>query len=176
MSLTVAIIVLPLFRRYSERMATAYLGMSLLVLATIVLETLAIRDMIALSLEYTKPGAPTALLDTLGALARSRRISAHFTNLVFAHATMLLLHVILYRFALVPRALAAAGIATAVVSTAAVTMPLLGYGLVFLLILPMGLTSFALAIWLLVRGFAERGHPHHGDRSSRENDQTLQFA
>src|SRR5688572_235306 len=41
MSLTVAILALPLFRRYSERMAIAYLAMSLVVLATIVMETLA---------------------------------------------------------------------------------------------------------------------------------------
>jgi hypothetical protein len=45
----------------------------------------------------------------------------------------------------------------------AVTMPLLGFGLVFLLIAPMALTSFALAFWLLARGFAERGKPVRGD-------------
>ena len=159
MSLTVAILALPVFRRYSERMAVAYLAMSLLVLATIVMETLAIRDMVALSLEYARPGAPTALLEMMGVLARSTRLSAHFTNLVVGHATMFFLHVILFRFALVPRALAAAGMATAAVSTVAVTMPLLGKGLVFLLLAPMGLTSFALAGWLVVRGFAERDQP-----------------
>ena len=176
MTLTVAILALPVFRRYSERMALTFLAMSLLVLVTIVMESLAIRDMLALSLDHARSGTPTELMETLAGLARSRRISAHFTNLVCAHATMLLLHLILYRFMLVPRTLAAAGIATAVVSTAAVTMPLLGYGLVFLLIAPMGLTSLALGVWLLVRGFAEADHSRRGDGSPHEYDQTLQFA
>ena len=159
MTLTVAIVAWPVFRRHSERMAIAFVAMSLVVLVTIVIESLAIRDMLALALEYSKPGAATSLLQPLGISARSARIAAHFTNLVFAHATMLFLHVILFRFGLVPRMLPAAGMATAAISLAAVTMPLLGYGLVFLLLAPMGLTSFALAGWLVARGFSEPASP-----------------
>jgi len=40
---------------------------------------------------------------------------------------------------------------------AAVTMPLFGHPIVFLMLLPLGLSHLALSAWLVAKGFAERG-------------------
>ena len=101
-------------------------------------------------------------------MARSTWIGAHHTNLMVAHVTIFVLFVILFRFTLVPRALAALGMAASLLSTTAVTMPLLGYRLVFLLILPLGLTNLALILWLIVRGLEERQHLPCGDAARVE--------
>lgn len=155
MTLTAAIAALPVFRRYSERMAFAFLALSIVGLSTLAMEGLAMRNMLSLSQTYAKAGAAHELLQTLAALARSMAYAAHHTNVMVAHGTVFLLFVILYRFALVPRVLAAAGMAASLLSTTVVTMPLLGYRFVFLLIMPAALCNLALIFWLIVRGLDE---------------------
>jgi hypothetical protein len=65
----------------------------------------------------------------------------------------------LFRFALVPRTLAALGMAATLLSTAAVALPLLGFRFLLPLIVPTALTQLALVFWLLARGFHERPTP-----------------
>jgi len=159
MTLTIAIAALPIFRRHSERLAFAYLALSTVSLATLAMETLATRNLLLLSEEYAKAGAPRELLQMLGGMARTTWLSVHCTNLVVAHSTVFVLNLILLRFALVPRALAGFGVAASLLSTSAVAMPLLGYGFSFRLIMPTALSALALIIWLLAKGLSEGKHP-----------------
>jgi hypothetical protein len=70
------------------------------------------------------------------------------------------LYAVLYRFALVPRALAAFGLLAVLFQLTAVAMPLFGYGVLFLLLAPLGVSQLMLACWLIVRGFRDPGqHP-----------------
>lgn len=156
LTLSIAILGLPVFRRYSERMALAFLALSIINLATLAIESIALRNMLSLSQEYAKASAAHELLQTLGGLAHSTWYMAHHTNVMFAHAAVFVFNSILFHFALVPRALAAMGMAATLLSTTAVTRPLLGYRFVFLLIVPTALTQLALILWLVVKGFAER--------------------
>ena len=89
-------------------------------------------------------------------MVRSARKWAHYMNLIVMGGTVFVLYGTLDRFVLVPRALAAFGLAGAMLQLVAVTMPLFGHRIVFLLILPLGLSHLALAVWLLAKGFAER--------------------
>jgi hypothetical protein len=159
LTLAVALAAMPIFRRHSERLALLFLALSVVGLATQAIESVAVRDMLSMSLIYVKADAPKELLDTLGPMARSRWSSAHFTNLVLGHVKAFVLFVILLRFALVPRALAAVGVAATLLSITATTMPLLGYRFSYLMIMPTALTQLALTLWLIVRGFAEPHHP-----------------
>lgn len=156
MTLAAALAAFPIVRRYSERMAFAYVALGVLGLATMAAETVASRQMLALSIEYAKAGAAPEL-QTLGALARSNWISAHFTNLVVGHASLLMLFAILYRFNLVPRVLAAVGIAASILSTTVVASTLAGTPLPFNLVLPVGVVNIVLIVWLLIKGLADRG-------------------
>jgi hypothetical protein len=76
----------------------------------------------------------------------------------------------LYRHALIPRALAAFGLIAVALQMTAVAMPLFGYRIVMLMIMPMGLAHLALSLWLTVKGFEERGTSiggTHGAPSAR---------
>jgi hypothetical protein len=159
MTLGIAIAALPVFRRHSERFAFAYLALSTVGLATLAMETLATRNLLLLSQEYANAGAAAELLQTLGHMARSTWISVHCTNLVVAHGTVFVLYLILFRHALVPRALAGFGMAASLLSTTVVAMPLLGYGFSFRLIMPTALSALVLIVWLLARGLSEGKHP-----------------
>lgn len=166
LTLAAALIALPVFRRYSERMAFLFLALSVVGLATQVIESVATRDMLSMSLMYTTADAPKEFLETLGPVARSTWSSAHFVNLMLGHIKAFVFFVILYRFALVPRVLGSIGMAATLLSTTAATIPLLGYRFSYLMIAPAAVTQLALTLWLIVKGFEER-HDQLRDEAER---------
>ena len=156
LTLAVALVALPIFRQYSERMALLYLALGVLGLSTSALDNVAVLNMLSLSQESAKGGAANEIFQALGEMARSARYAAHYVNLLVGGITTFVFVSILFRFALVPRALAAFGLATFPVQMAAVAMPLLGYRYQAVMLLPAGLSLFALILWLIAKGFAER--------------------
>jgi hypothetical protein len=115
--------------------------------------------MLAVSQEVAKAG--NELSQALGAIAQSARYSAHYINLFVGGTTAFVLVCILFRFALVPRALAGFAVATFPIQMIAVAMPLLGYrypGPVTLM--PAGLSLVAVVLWLIAKGFKERQLKH----------------
>ncbi|GAA0710835.1 hypothetical protein GCM10009105_12320 [Dokdonella soli] len=119
-----------------------------------------VLSMLSLSQAYAKAGAANGdLFQTLAGAVGSARYWAHYMNLIVAGGVVFMLYSMLYRFALVPRVLAAFGLGAAMLMLIAFTMPLFGYHIVFLLLLPLGLSQLALAAWLMAKGFEERQPP-----------------
>jgi hypothetical protein len=156
LTLAVAIVTLPVFRQYSERMAMLYLVLSALGLSTSAFDNAAVLNMLSVSQEYAKAGAANELFQAFGAMARSARYAAHYINLVVGGITAFVLMSILFRFALVPRALAAFGVATFPIQVTAVAMPLAGYRYQAVMLIPAALSLLALVLWLIAKGFDER--------------------
>jgi hypothetical protein len=157
MTLVASLAAFPIIRKHSERLALAYVAMACVSLATLMADTVALRNLLALSIEFAKPGAPTALLQTLGTIGRANWISAHYTNLTIAHGTVFLFFVILFRFALVPRILAGLGILASAISTITVASMLVARPIPFSRgIMPMGIMTLALILWLLFRGLVDK--------------------
>jgi hypothetical protein len=125
--------------------------------ATLMADTVALRNLLTLSIEFSRPGAATELLQSLGTIGRANWISAHYTNLTISHGTVFLFFVILFRFALVPRLLAALGLAASALSTTTVASTLLARPIPFSRgIMPMAVMTLVLIVWLLVHGLADR--------------------
>lgn len=156
LSLAAAVAALPLFRLRSERMAFAYLALCAVNVATLAAETVAMRSLLEIALEYTKVATSRELLELLGPMVRGAWLNAHYTNLVLAHLALVFFSVLLFRFALVPRLLAGLSIGAAVVSTGTAMMPLLGYPFAFRGIAPIALVEVAMIAWLIIRGFDDR--------------------
>ena len=158
MTIVAALAAFPIIKKHSERFALAYLGMSLVSFAVLMADTVGLRNLLALSMEFAKPGAPAELLQTLATLGRANWISAHYTGLTISHGTVFFFFVVLFRFALVPRALAGLGLVASALSTATVASMLLGYPIPFSRgIMPMAIMSLVLILWLLFRGLEEFG-------------------
>lgn len=155
-TLAVAIAALPVFRQYSERMALLYVALGVLGLSTSALDNVAVLNMLSLSQEFAKPGAAHELFEALGAMVRSARSAAHYVNLLVGGITTFVLMSILFRYALVPRALAGFGLATFPVQVIGVALPLLGYRHQVVTLIPAALSLFALVLWLIAKGFDER--------------------
>ncbi|HYR76292.1 MAG TPA: DUF4386 domain-containing protein [Pyrinomonadaceae bacterium] len=157
LTIGISIAAWPVFRQYSERMALWLVAASVIMFALQAVDNGHILSMLSLSQQYAEAGGPDGLFQTLAAVVGSTRRWVHFTELLVIDSWIFLLYCVVYRFALVPRALAAFGLLTVMLHFTGIPLPaFLGYSIVTLMGVPMGLSHLALALWLMAKGFAER--------------------
>ncbi|HVF41407.1 MAG TPA: DUF4386 domain-containing protein [Pyrinomonadaceae bacterium] len=167
-AVTIAVAALPFFRRHGRATALWLLALAAANFSLQCVENAGWMSMLSLSQEYARAGAgEAALFQGLGAVVRAAWKWTHYAHLLVAVAWMFLLCGVLYRSALVPRALAAFGMATALLQIAGITLPqFLGYGSVTPAGMPLGVSYLALILWLAFKGFDEsRRTLHAGARA-----------
>lgn len=153
-SMAVALVVMPAFRAVSERMFWLFFGLSVVGVATTAVESAIIREMLAMSINYPRPGmAP--IYDALAPAVRSEWMSTRFFNLATGHFKALLVFLILYRFRFVPRVLAGIGVIATVGSTMGTTAALAGAQFSYFMVGPAGIAQLAMTLWLIWKGFSE---------------------
>lgn len=153
----IAITALPVFRQYSDAMALLLVAVSVIMFSLQAVDNAHILSMLSLSQQYAQAGGPNELFQTLAAVVGSTRRWAHYSELLVIDAWILVFYSLLYRFAVVPRALAAFGLLTVMLHFTGIVLPLfLGYRSVTLMGATMALSHTALALWLMVKGFEER--------------------
>jgi hypothetical protein len=157
LTIGISIAAWPVFRQYSERMALWLVAASVIMFSLQAVDNAHILSMVSLSQQYAQAGGPDGPFQTLAAVVGSTRRWVHFTELLVIDSWIFLLYSVLYRFALVPRALAVFGLLTVMLHFTGIPLPaFLGYSIVTLMGVPMGLSHLALALWLMARGLAER--------------------
>jgi hypothetical protein len=154
--LAIAVTMLPVVRKLSERMALSLLALGTVGLALAVVESAKVMSMLSLSQAYaaTNGADPAAFAGLRGVVAASRNW-AHFSHLLISGTTLSIFYAALYRFTLVPRVLAAAGLFAAALQIATISLPFFGGKVIFPLLAPLGLANLAVAIWLIVKGCAD---------------------
>jgi hypothetical protein len=157
LSIAVAITLVPILRGRSEAMALWLVALGAAVLAVAVVEHASVMSMVSLSQAYTA-AAPAARdqFQALRVVVSSARNWVHFLARALDGATLFAIYLALFRFRLVPRALAALGLLATVLQVTGVTMPLFGHDVVFPLLAPLGLAQLVMSAWLLARGFNRR--------------------
>lgn len=149
----IAITAYAMFREHSQAMALWFVALSVAGLALSVLENSNVMSLLSLSEAYSKAGVADAdLFQALRGVVAATRNWAHYTALLLAGCALLVFYGVLFRFALVPRALSAFGLGAVVLQIIAVAMPLFGQSIVFLMLAPLGLSQLALALWLIAKG------------------------
>ena len=126
--------------------------------------------MLSLSQEYAKAGVAKAeLFQALVVVVGAAWKWLHYIALIVSVSWMFLLYGLLYRFRLVPRALAAFGAVATVVQIMGVSLrPIWGYTPEMRSGWPLGLAAYALAVWLIVKGFDERHRPLRAEAHGAE--------
>ncbi len=157
-AIAVAAAAWPSFRRYSSAMALWLLALAVAAFTLQTVDNAHLLSMLSLSQEYAKAGAAKPeLFQALAIVAGSARKWAHYSYLLVAVSWILLLFVLLFRFRLVPRVLAALGVMAAVLQIIGVTLRgMFGYPPQMWMAVPMAPVYGGLALWLIVRGFDER--------------------
>ena|SRR5438067_571485 len=157
LTIAIAVAAWPVFRQYSETMALWLVAVGVIMFTLQAVDNAHILSMLSLSQQYAEAGGPDELFQTLAVVVGSARRWVHYSELLVIDWWIFLLYAILFRFAVVPRALAAFGLLTVMLHFTAIPLRgLLGYSMVTLLGMPMGLGHLALALWLITRGFQER--------------------
>ena len=155
-SVAIAIAVLPIFRNYSHALAHWLLALAIAGFALAAVEQSSVLSMLSLSKAYTQAEhADETTYQALRGVVAASRNWAHYTNLFIVGGMFLVLYSLLYRFALIPRALAIFGLVAVILQMIAVAMPFFGHRIVMWMILPMGLSHLLLALWLTARGFEQ---------------------
>jgi hypothetical protein len=153
LSVGVAITAFPVFRCYSPAMALWLVALAVVGLSLTAVESISVMSLLSLSEAYGKGGAADRdLFQALRVVVASSRNWTHYIGLTVAGSTLLVLYGVLYRFALIPRALAGFGLAAVVLQLVTVALPLFGHDIVFPMLLPLGLAQLFLALWLVARG------------------------
>lgn len=154
----VAVAAMPVFSRYGRALSLWLLALAVINCSLQAVENAGYLSMLSLSQEYARAGAGEAgLFQALGALVYSTWRWVHFSHLLAVVCWIFVLFCLLWRSALVPRALAAFGMLTTLMQITGITLPaFMGYQSVMLMGMPLGLAYLALILWLLFKGFEER--------------------
>lgn len=153
LSVVVASLIWPFFRRHGTALAIAYVLMVAVGFAVHMFENISLMNFLSLSDAYVKASlGERANLEGLRVLVAATRNSAHYINLIIGGCVLFLFYGNLYRLALVPRILAGVGLVAVLSQLVAVSMPLFGKPVIFQMLAPIGLCQIALALYLLFVG------------------------
>jgi hypothetical protein len=156
LTIGISIAAFPVFREHSPATAVLLVALSVIMFSLQAVDNAHLMAMLSLSEEYVRTGGSAEFFQTLSAVVRSTRRWAHYAELVAIDSWICALYSLLYRFALVPRALAVFGLTTVLLHFAAIPLPLLlGYSGMTLFGVPMALSHISLALWLIVKGFED---------------------
>jgi hypothetical protein len=150
----IAITVLPAFYQRTRTLALWLAALAVVVLAVAVVESASVMSMVSVSEAYAKASAAEReQLQTVRVVVSSARNWTHFLARICDGVVIFVFYAVLYRLALVPRAIAGFGLLAAALMVTGVGMPLFGHGVVFPLLAPLGLSQLILAVWLVAKGF-----------------------
>lgn len=158
--IAIAIAAWPIIHPRSRTLSQWLGALAVVSLAMQIVENQHYLSLLTLSLEHGKAtDQAAAMLAATAPVVRGAWRWAHYTHLLSVVGWVLLLWGVLFRLALVPRALAAAGFVAAMMQLGGITLPaLLGYRAPLRMEfwgLPLGVVYLALALWLMVRGVPE---------------------
>jgi hypothetical protein len=151
-------------RQYSYKMSLWLLAFSIIWFSMQAVDNVHILSMLSLSQQYAQGGTFNAeLLGSLAATLRSTRTWAHATELLVIDTWFFIFYGLLFRSAVVPRALAGFALIMVLVHTTAIGLPVfVGYNRVLVLAYSLALSYLAVSIWLVVKGFEERYNSNEG--------------
>jgi hypothetical protein len=161
MAIAVSAASLATFRRYSSAMAFWLLALAIAGFSLQSVDNGRLLSMLSLSQQYASAGVAKAeLFESLALVVGSARKWAHYTYLLVAVSWIFLLFLVLFRFRLVPRALAVFGLIGSLLQIIGVTLRgMLGYPPETRLAMPLAPAYAALAVWLIVKGLNEPRSP-----------------
>ena len=148
----------PVLRGAGRAIALWVFALAAANLALAAVENVTLLGMLSLSQEYAKAGIDAAArFDVVAAAVRSLRYWAHYMKLIVGVAMFAVLVAALLRHRLLPRALAALALAATALQLVAVTLPVFGHKMQFVLLGPASVMYLFVAVWLVWRGFANIG-------------------
>lgn len=148
------ILMFPILKKYSERMAFGYLGYRIVDAVLLAVGILFILLQIPLANEYLKAGtSDTFLLQALSTLSIQGSMYAYEIAMMFVGLAGLLLCYTLYKAKLVPSVIAIWGLAGYAIHLGGSVFQVLGFDLALMHTIVGGLWELFIGVWLIAKGF-----------------------
>ena len=122
LTIGIAIAAFPVFRQYSDTMALLLVAVSVIMFSLQAVDNAHVLSMLSLSQQYAQAGGRDELFQALAVVVGANRRWVHFSELLVIDGWIFVLYSLLYRFALVPRALAVFGLITVMLHFAAIPL------------------------------------------------------
>jgi hypothetical protein len=152
-SIVIAIILLPIFKRYSYYVAFLYLAFCILNFIALMLDNVSVISMLELSNEYVANGNSDTL-QVIGNLVYEKHHWTHYMYLLISCFPVFVLYYGFFVSKIVPRVISIFGMFAALLMFIEILSSIFGNSISMNMMLPMGLIQLALPIWLMVKGFS----------------------
>jgi hypothetical protein len=155
----IAIWLYPILKKHHEALALGSVGLRVIESMLYIVGVVGLLSLLTLSREYVQAGTSNAsLFQVSGTTLLAIKNWAGELSVIAFTLGALMYYYVFYRSKLVPRWLSGWGLLAAAASLAAVLLSIFGqivpFSTVFILLqLPIGLQEYALAVWLIVKGF-----------------------
>jgi len=151
LSILIAVILLPVFKKYSYNLAFLYLAFSILNFLAIMIDNVSVISMLELSKEYlNNPNSNS--LQLLGNIMFEKHRWTHYFYLLISCFPVFVLYYALYITKLVPRIISIFGIIAVIIMFIEELLSIFGHGLGMDMLLPIALIQLLLPLWLLYNG------------------------
>tara|TARA_R110002051_G_scaffold307954_1_gene379257 strand:+ start:245 stop:925 length:681 start_codon:yes stop_codon:yes gene_type:complete len=152
-SVVIAIILLPIFKKYSITLALLYLAFSIVSFIAISIDNVSVLSMLELSLEYTKNDIGNAdILYTLGNIYYKKHWWTHYLSLLISCFPVFILYYTLYITKLIPKVISIIGIIAVILMFIELLFSIFGNSISMNMLLPMALIQLTLPLWLIFKG------------------------
>lgn len=172
-SLAISVIAWPIVRERRPRLGLWLLALAVINFTLQLIENAHWLTLLTISQAYSSAGADPEVFRALGIAAHASFRWAHYSHILIVVAWLFTLFLAFHRGAMVPRPVAALGMATALLHFIGITLPAFGGYLMpspDLFGAPLGVFILLAALWLIARGFAD-GAPVEAKAPPREQVQ-----
>ncbi len=164
LSIVVALVLLPVFRKFSEGLAYAYVAFAVVNFMAMAIDTVSVVSLLEMGRVYAGDAVgPERTADGLVTLLYGRHWWTHHLYLLTSCLPVLVLYSSLYVSRGIPRALSVFGVLAVITMAVGVIGAMFGNGLGEMMLVPIALVQLATPLWLLVRGFPVSSTPQSGN-------------
>lgn len=150
-SIVIAVLVLPIFKRYNISLAYLYLAFCILNFIAIMIDNVSVIAMLELSKEYVKNSSNSSF-KILETLVSEKHWWTHYLYLLISCFPVFVLYFALYLSKLVPRIISIFGIIAVVLMFIEELFSIFGNSISMNMLLPIGLIQLILPLWLMFKG------------------------
>ncbi|WP_430408489.1 DUF4386 domain-containing protein [Kordia sp.] len=153
-SIVIAVLLFPIFKHYSYKIALAYLALCILSCVMICIDNISVLSLLDVSKAYVKSGNNAVdSFELMGTLLYERHAWTHYFSLLVSCFPGFVLYYTFYTTRLIPRAISIFGIVAVLLMFIEILSSILGQGISMNMMIPMALIQLIFPVWLLLKGF-----------------------
>lgn len=153
-SIAIAMILLPIFKKYHAKLAMAYLVFCVVYFMAMMVDNFSVFSMMQFSQEHAQNvNENSDSVQVLGDLLYKRHWWTHYISLLTSCLPVFVLYYNLFLSKLIPRAISIFGLVAVTLMFIQTLASIFGHSISMMLMIPMGLIQLTLPLWLIIKSF-----------------------